>query len=901
MKKRFRKIIAVLLTIIIILSSLVFSSVSVEATQDRTYNFYTNYNLTGNPVDDIVSVAMAQQNRTKASMGYTEAWCADFVGDCADLAGLGYAIPRAGYCGTLWDNIINAGGYEVTSPKKGDIIFYYCTASYCPNSGAPWVHVGIMTSSSSSIEGNSGGKVTAKSTITYTDTNGHTYGHSGTNSVIVKYLRPKYKDVPDDHDGPSVDNFRVGEFQSNQFTVYAHITDPGGVRSVQYAVWTENNGQDDIKWYDGHCTDGNDYYWSHIVLPNHNNENGRYIIHLYAYDNAGNLSNPGISYDISSNGPTYTDFHIGELRDGAFTIIAKVTDVNGISSVKYAVWTDNNGQDDLKWYTGQCTDNNDYYWARVNMSEHNNERGNYTVHMYAYDIAGKLTNPGITYHFPENGPTISDVNVSDVSSRGYTITCKVSTEIGVSKVQFPTWTDKDGQDDLAPEWWNNEKVRGTINGDTVSFRVNTSDHNNEAGIYSTHIYAYDTVGTSSRYIVPSVEIAPDTISPICESSWIDNISQTSYRVNVIPNDNEGIKRVEVATWTRPDQSDIKWNGATYAGNGVYYVDINRSDYSDYSNSYYNNHIYAYDFSGNYFSVACNQDYKITSDTGKLVSEGEYRIVSAVNESRALDVANGSANSGANIQIYNNFISPKQTFKLTYLNNGFYTIANSFSNYLLDVEGDTYLNNTNVVQCAANGGANQEWMIKPTGTDDGYYYIISHSNGLALDVFCGEDKDGTNVQVYSQNQTSAQKWKLRRVIKQDMVKVVSWELLNGIMKPNVKVIVDGHFLVENTDYTVSSYIENDVLHAKITGIENYCDSVSIEYQDVNYEIGDTNLDGHITISDVTAIQRHLAELDIFSDEQLALADTNGDGEINIGDATHLQKYLAEFDGIVLGKA
>ena len=67
------------------------------------------------------------------------------------------------------------------------------------------------------------------------------------------------------------------------------------------------------------------------------------------------------------------------------------------------------------------------------------------------------------------------------------------------------------------------------------------------------------------------------------------------------------------------------------------------------------------------------------------------------------------------------------------------------------------------------------------------------------------------------------------------------------------------------------------------------------------IGDTNLDGHITIRDVTAIQRHIAELEVFTDEQLALADTNGDGSVDITDATHLQKYLAEFDGIVLGKS
>ncbi|MBR1482418.1 MAG: leucine-rich repeat protein [Ruminococcus sp.] len=76
---------------------------------------------------------------------------------------------------------------------------------------------------------------------------------------------------------------------------------------------------------------------------------------------------------------------------------------------------------------------------------------------------------------------------------------------------------------------------------------------------------------------------------------------------------------------------------------------------------------------------------------------------------------------------------------------------------------------------------------------------------------------------------------------------------------------------------------------------------LEYWDFNpqYQIGDTSLDGQISIGDVTAIQRHLAELALFTDEQLALADTNGDGRIDISDATHLQMYLAEYD-VVLGK-
>lgn len=211
---------------------------------------------------------------------------------------------------------------------------------------------------------------------------------------------------------------------------------------------------------------------------------------------------------------------------------------------------------------------------------------------------------------------------------------------------------------------------------------------------------------------------------------------------------------------------------------------------------------------------------------------------------------------------------------------------------LDVWGGTYLNNTNIAQCPLNDGYNQQWMFTPSG--DGYFFIIARSNGLALDVTDALDEDGANVAVHAQNQSTAQKWKLRRVLKQDMVKIVSWKMVNGIMKPNVKVIVDGDFLVENIDYTVSSYIENDVLYAKITGIGNYCDSVSVEYQEPQFEIGDTNLDGRINIRDVTAIQRHLAELELFTEEQLALADTNGDGEIDIADATHLQMYLAEYD-------
>ena len=138
------------------------------------------------------------------------------------------------------------------------------------------------------------------------------------------------------------------------------------------------------------------------------------------------------------------------------------------------------------------------------------------------------------------------------------------------------------------------------------------------------------------------------------------------------------------------------------------------------------------------------------------------------------------------------------------------------------------------------------------------------------------------------------------------------VVTGSNNPNQKVIwaVGGNesantVINENGELTVGEDETAKTIIVRATSVddpEKYGEfAINITNSDEpQYQIGDTNLDGRITISDVTAIQRHLAELELFTDEQIALADTNGDGIINIIDATHLQKYLAEFDGIVLGK-
>ena len=58
------------------------------------------------------------------------------------------------------------------------------------------------------------------------------------------------------------------------------------------------------------------------------------------------------------------------------------------------------------------------------------------------------------------------------------------------------------------------------------------------------------------------------------------------------------------------------------------------------------------------------------------------------------------------------------------------------------------------------------------------------------------------------------------------------------------------------------------------------------------MGDIDLDGQITILDVTLLQRYCAEQNILTNIQLSVADLDGDKDININDATAIQRKIAE---------
>ena len=77
--------------------------------------------------------------------------------------------------------------------------------------------------------------------------------------------------------------------------------------------------------------------------------------------------------------------------------------------------------------------------------------------------------------------------------------------------------------------------------------------------------------------------------------------------------------------------------------------------------------------------------------------------------------------------------------------------------------------------------------------------------------------------------------------------------------------------------------------------NYARDNSIPYVLLDgIMLGDANGDDSVNVNDVTAIQRHVAELEELEGIYLHAADINCDGETDIDDATELQLYLAEYD-------
>ncbi len=355
-----------------------------------------------------------------------------------------------------------------------------------------------------------------------------------------------------DNDSSPVQSWVFIPYSGNNFIYNLELVEAGN-NSLRVAGWVFNNSSPSRSVYvdvymDGPAGSGQligsvlaespsqDVNNAYSITGNHRFDHtitglksGNHTFYLYIVDTVANVNAPfGNNNEGTINIPSgdpeppiISNVTVTDITSRGYRVTANVSDNVGVVRVAFPTWTkktgtDGNAQDDIIWHEGSITDGVAAYY--VNTTEHNHESGSYVTHIYAFDAEDNYSTGSVEVDVPN---PITNVQVSNISSAGYTVTCTLDPLWGAVKVEFPTWSMNEGsdgnpQDDIV---WD----QGTISGSTVTYNVKTSDHNNEHDCYyRTHIYASDSIDrtaggvTQSKYsclevFVPSTAIAKPTI------------------------------------------------------------------------------------------------------------------------------------------------------------------------------------------------------------------------------------------------------------------------------------------------------------------------------------------------------------------------------------------------------
>ena len=225
----------------------------------------------------------------------------------------------------------------------------------------------------------------------------------------------------------------------------------------------------------------------------------------------------------------------------------------------------------------------------------------------ATDVAGnKVTTSLQITKIDRTAPSVENVEIKNVNTTGYDVYVYgvQDSGSGVNRVQFPTWTDYNGQDDIQSGWQTAEASKGVkqSDGTTWVYRVNTTDHKNEAGKYYTYIYTYDNIENSLKVSEQTVTV------PTVKITYDENYNSAKTTVDKAYNTELG----ELSTPTRTGYTFAGWyteptggtqissttltpaDNTTYYAHWTinkYYIDLNMSVDGTIYDTGYNSRIY----------------------------------------------------------------------------------------------------------------------------------------------------------------------------------------------------------------------------------------------------------------------------------------------------------------------
>ena len=139
-------------------------------------------------------------------------------------------------------------------------------------------------------------------------------------------------------------------------------------------------------------------------------------------------------------------------------------------------------------------------------------------------------------------------------------------------------------------------------------------------------------------------------------------------------------------------------------------------------------------------------------TAVTIPNGNYYINVRSKVASSVDIPSGSAADSTAIQLYSGNSSKAQQFTFTRQSDGSYEIVNVNSGKALDVRNGVAENNAIVQQYSRNNSQAQRWFIRDSGAG---YYLQSVLGNWVLDLSGGNTANGAAIRLYTPNGTASQ--------------------------------------------------------------------------------------------------------------------------------------------------
>ncbi len=398
--------------------------------------------------------------------------------------------------------------------------------------------------------------------------------------AFIDYTAPK----------PSADLTITKSESDGTFTITAkNLQGFDSYKEVKIPFWSHANGMKDIVWYTPtRQADGS--YTVTAKASDHENADGKYEAQVFYVDaNGQNKFVKKAFIDYTAPKPSADLTITKSEKDGTFTITAKnLQGFDGYKEVKIPFWSHVNGMKDIIWYTPSRQADGSYT-VTAKASDHENADGQYEAQVFYVDAKGqnKFVKKAFIDFKNQSRPTASLLIQNNNKDAGtFDVIIKdVYSPKGVRTVQVPTWSDKDGQDDI--RWY--EATR-QANGD-YKVSVKASDHKNSTGQYHVHLYYIQNDGSRVGVGSTTTEVEFRNAQTKTQTG-IKNVNSGAgtYTVTVdqAPQGRR-IKNIRVAAWSQAHQENLFWYSTAPSGMHTE-VQVSATNHQ-YQSGNYTTHVY----------------------------------------------------------------------------------------------------------------------------------------------------------------------------------------------------------------------------------------------------------------------------------------------------------------------